>query len=177
MIAKKRDHELCRFMELLNKCLMKLNSKLLTAEPPDMKVLCALWYKVHVRDVILYRTGKEVNDEWRLVIPREKRTDILSLLHDSKMAAHPGMSKMKLTIGSRFYWPHMRQDIENWIKCIMAKRGFRQQQHPLQQELNGEPFDHVAFDVIGPLPITGNGNRFILIMIDYYSKWAEMIVS
>ncbi len=31
----------------------------------------------------------------------------------------------------------------------------------------------MAFDVIGPLPSTGNGNRFILAMIDYYSKWAE----
>ncbi len=30
------------------------------------------------------------------------------------------------------------------------------------------PFDHVVFDVIGPLPITTNGNRFILTMIDYF---------
>ncbi len=31
----------------------------------------------------------------------------------------------------------------------------------------------MAFDVIVPLSITGNGNRFILTMIDYFSKWAE----
>ncbi len=55
----------------------------------------------------------------------------------------------------------------------MAKRGPRQQWAPLQQELNGAPSDHVAFDVIGPLPITRNSNRFILMMIDYFSKWAE----
>ncbi len=36
----------------------------------------------------------------------------------------------------------------------------------------GAPFDHVVFDVIGPLLITGKGNRFILTMIDYFSKWA-----
>ncbi len=34
-------------------------------------------------------------------------------------------------------------------------------------------FDCVVFDVIGPLPTTANGNRFILTMIDYFSKWAE----
>ncbi len=49
-------------------------------------------------------------------IPQEKRTEILSLLHDSKTAGHPGKSRMKLTVSSRFYWPHMRDDIENWIK-------------------------------------------------------------
>ncbi len=37
----------------------------------------------------------------------------------------------------------------------------------------GAPFDSVAFDVIGPLPTTIQDNRFILMMIDYFSKWAE----
>ncbi len=31
----------------------------------------------------------------------------------------------------------------------------------------------MTFDVIGPLPTIVNGNRFILMMIDYFSKWAE----
>ncbi len=34
-------------------------------------------------------------------------------------------------------------------------------------------FDRVVFDVIGPLPITVNGNRFMLTMIYYFSKWVE----
>ncbi len=34
----------------------------------------------------------------------------------------------------------------------------------------------MAFDVIGPLPTTANGNRFILMVIDYFSKWAEAYV-
>ncbi len=71
----------------------------------------------------------------------------------------------------------MRKDIENWVTCCqpcsMAKRGPRQQRDPLQQEINGAPFDRVAFHVIDPSPTTANGNRFILMMIDYFSKWAE----
>ncbi len=102
---------------------------------------------------------------------------ILSLIYDSTTAGHPGMSRMKCTVCSRFYWPRMRNDIENWLKCCqsctMAKRGPRQQRAPLQQELSRSPFDRVAFDGIGPLPIMANGNRFILTMIDYFSKWAE----
>ncbi len=71
----------------------------------------------------------------------------------------------------------MRNDIENWVKCCwpcaLAKRGPRRQRAPLQQELNEVLFDLVAFDVIAPLPTTVNGNRFILTMTDYFSKWAE----
>ncbi len=159
-------------MELIHKHSVKTNSKSLREARPDVKVLCTLWYEFRVRDKILYHTGKEVDDECLLVILRDKRTEILSLLHDSKTAGHLGISRMKLTVSSRFYCPHMRDDIECW-PCTMAKRGPRRQQAPLQQELNGAPFDCVAFDVIGPLPITGNGNRFILMMIDYFSKCAE----
>ncbi len=68
-------------------------------------------------------------DKWRLVIAREKGKETLSLLHDSSMAGHPGMSRMKLTVCSGFYMPRMRNDIENWVKCCwsctMAKRGQR----------------------------------------------------
>ncbi len=73
----------------------------------------SLWYEFRVRDEILYRTGKEVTDEWRLVIARDKQKEILSLLHNSNTAGHPSMSRMKFTLCSRFYWPRMRNDIEN----------------------------------------------------------------
>ncbi len=70
----------------------------------------------------------------------------------------------------------MRDDIENWIKCClpctMAKRGLRRQRDPLQQRVEQGSVRSCGA-VIGPLPITGNGNRFILRMIDYFSKWAE----
>ncbi len=128
-VSQKLDPELCRFMELLHKHAVKPNSKSLREEPPDVKILCSLWYEFRVRDEIFYRTGKETTDEWRLVIPRDKRTEILSLLHDSKTAGHPGMSRMKLTVCSQFYWTRMRKDVENWVTCCrpcsMAKRGPR----------------------------------------------------
>ncbi len=75
--SQKLDPELCRFMELLHKQAVKPNSKSLRQEPPDVKILCSLWYEFRVRDEILFRAGKEVTDEWRLVIPRDKRKDIL----------------------------------------------------------------------------------------------------
>ncbi len=60
--------------------------------------LCSLWYELRVQDKIVYRTGKEATDEWRLVIPRDKRKKILSLLHDSKTAGHPVMSHHRFKV-------------------------------------------------------------------------------
>ena len=33
--------------------------------------------------------------------------------------------------------------------------------------------ERVAVDVVGPLPRSDRGNRFVLTAIDYFSKWPE----
>ncbi len=107
------------------------------------------------------RVGKTDIDPWRLIIPRYIRTNILELLHDNKWAGHPDMTRMKSSIYLMFYWLRMRDDIESWVKCCQScatsKRGHGRGRAPLIQELAGAPFQRVAFDVIGPLPITETG--------------------
>ena len=31
----------------------------------------------------------------------------------------------------------------------------------------------IGIDLVGPLPMTKNGNRYIITLVDYFSKWAE----
>ena len=37
----------------------------------------------------------------------------------------------------------------------------------------GKPFEMIAMDVCGPLPVTEWGNKYILVAADYFSKWPE----
>ena len=39
----------------------------------------------------------------------------------------------------------------------------------------GVPFERIALDVAGSFPITKNGNRYILVIADYFTKWTEAI--
>ena len=43
----------------------------------------------------------------------------------------------------------------------------------MQQYLVGTPMECLALDVLGPLPCTRLGNKYILIVADYFSKWVE----
>ena len=43
----------------------------------------------------------------------------------------------------------------------------------MQQHLVGTPMERLALDVLGPLPCTRMGNKHILIVADYFSKWVE----
>ncbi|VDK43760.1 unnamed protein product [Taenia asiatica] len=44
---------------------------------------------------------------------------------------------------------------------------------PLQPMPTGFPGERVGIDIMGPLPLTKGGNRYILVMVDYFTKVAE----
>ena len=44
----------------------------------------------------------------------------------------------------------------------------------MRQHNVGAPFERIAVDVAGPFPQTPTGNRFILVAIDYFTKWSEV---
>ena len=37
----------------------------------------------------------------------------------------------------------------------------------------GAPMERIAIDVLGPLPTSESGNKYLLIVVDYFSKWTE----
>ena len=37
-----------------------------------------------------------------------------------------------------------------------------------------ELFQRISIDIVGPLPITEKGNRYIVTAMDYFTKWLEV---
>ena len=38
---------------------------------------------------------------------------------------------------------------------------------------SGLPFERIAIDIAGPFPVTDDGNRYIMVVGDYFTKWVE----
>ena len=45
---------------------------------------------------------------------------------------------------------------------------------PLVQQKQAYPFERIAMDIVGPLTESSAGNRFILVMSAYFTKWPEI---
>lgn len=56
----------------------------------------------------------------------------------------------------------------------MAKKGPSEKgKSPLQVYDSGSPFERVQMDILGSLPTTSAGNRYLLVVIDCFTKWVE----
>lgn len=119
-----------------------------------------------------------VKSKHKLVIPETLISEILKLSHDSITVAHPGFKRTLFRIKKYYFWWGMNKHVDNYIKscavCI-EKRGYKaNQKAPIQRvEVGSYPFERVAMDAIGPLPITERGNKFILVIADYFSRFVE----
>ncbi|GFW27970.1 retrovirus-related Pol polyprotein from transposon 412 [Trichonephila clavipes] len=78
-------------------------------------------------------------------------------------------------VRERFYWNNVRSDVE---KCCStcdpraARKGPRKRTRGRLQLYNvGASFERIAFDILGPLQRSSDGNNNILVVMDYFTKW------
>lgn len=146
----------------------------------ESKNLIGSWNLLFVKDGLLYR--KWIEDEpncvlTQLVIPSLYRKPILQQLHDSVTAGHLGVHKVSSKILQHYFWPGLKDHVSWWIKtCLICQQKNNPQKKfcaPLQQSVMGTRFSRIALDIQGPLTETPRGNRYILVVSDYFSKWVE----
>lgn len=98
-------------------------------------------------------------------------------LHNSRTSGHLGREKTLQSIKNRFYWLGMSDDIGRWCQtcqpCAKKKPGPGMEKNPMQHVTLYGPMECIAKDIVGPLPTTGNGNQYIMVMGNYFSKWKE----
>ena len=139
-----------------------------------------MWDQLEVKQEVLYRKWESDEGDqtkWHVVLPEKMRKEVVQELHGGKSSGHLGMKKTTGKVRMRFYWVGMDADIRSVVRkcdvCARRKTPLKKRKAPLQQESVGAPMERVALDVVGPLPETERGNKYILVVGDYFSKWME----
>lgn len=119
-------------------------------------VLCIKW--IHGNSVRL-----------RICTPKSLRNALLWHFHDSPISGHQGVLKTKKRADqSSYYWPNFHRDISE------KKNPSRKKRHFMKSYVSGGRFERIAADLAGPFPKSGNGNMYILVVADYFSKYTEI---
>ena len=45
----------------------------------------------------------------------------------------------------------------------------------LKEHMMGEPFAGIGIDILGPYNVTVDGNKYILVVLDYFTNWERSI--
>ena len=69
-----------------------------------------------LEDELLYTKGR------RLYVPLfgSLRKKIIKECHDSKWAGHPGVRRTIALVEETYYWPHIEEDIEAYVKTCLV---------------------------------------------------------
>ena len=96
----------------------------------------------------------------------------MSMFHDDPTKAHQSFDAMYNQISKRYIWQNMRNDIKEYTKtCFQCQqRGSMKQNNQKRTIPLTDIFERWDIDIVGPLPITREGNRYIVVAMDYFSR-------
>ena len=76
-----------------------------------------------------------------------------------------------------FYWPNMLNEARNFVrKCERCQKHapiVRQPPEMLTSINSPIPFAMWGMDILGPFPIASGQRKFLVVAIDYFTKWIE----
>ena len=116
----------------------------------------------------------------QIVVPLKFRDKLLQIAHDVPLGGHLGNRKTRQRILQSFFWPGIFIDVAHYCRtCAVCqktvKKGKVFKAPLIVIPPVDEPFARIAMDIEGPLVRSEKGNRFILVVCDYGTKYPEAI--
>ncbi|UYV73470.1 K02A2.6-like [Cordylochernes scorpioides] len=155
--------------------------EIISDKSPALKALWAQWDSLRVESGLLKRVWESADGrstKMQLVVPEVKIPCVLREVHSGASGSHFGVTKTLRKVRERFYWVYCREDVENWCRrctTCAASKGPQTRSRGKMREYNvGAPFERIAIDVAGPFPVTEDGNKYLLVAMDYFTKWPEV---
>ena len=98
--------------------------------------------------------------------------------HEGICGNHSGVrSLVHKLIRAGYYWPTMLKDAQAYVKacdkCQRFNNFIRQLSEKLTLITAPWPFTEWGLDIIGPFPIVVRQLKFLVVGIDYFTKWVE----
>ena len=109
------------------------------------------------------------------IVTNRLRATVLKQLHDN--SGHHGFRKTLAKVKERFYWTGYESEVERCVRecgqCQKRNHPQPQPKAPLGTIKASHPFENISWDIMGPLPTTESGNKYVLVVTDLFTKWVE----
>ncbi|GFW76646.1 hypothetical protein TNCV_4943631 [Trichonephila clavipes] len=139
------DPDIKPLIEFMESSSNKPSRQDISAYSPTTKQYWALWNYLHLRNGVLYR----------------------------KFESEDGKTFRWQLVLPRSRIPEVLKELHG--SPTGARKGPKIRSRGELHRYNvGAPFERIAFDILGPLPRTASGNKYLLVVMDYFTKWPEV---
>ena len=152
----------------------------LTRKQPLLKWYVQLWHQLSVIDGVICRTYCPSPPSPSVtvpVIPLSLQQQVLHQMHDIPSAGHQGYLKTLSRLKEEAYWPGMAADVQKYCQecstCQTSKLP-SPTRAPMVNTPIGNPWEMLAVDIL-EVPISRNNHRYLPVVMDYFTKWADAI--
>jgi transposase InsO family protein len=131
---------------------------------------------LRIRGDILYQLDED-GKTYRFVVVPCMLDALMKAFHDE--FGHFGINKCYDLIRERYFWPEMKTSISEYISscilCSQFKEKNGKNNATVQQICSSQPFERVCIDICGPFERTRNGHKYVLGIIDHFSKFIVLV--
>ena len=125
---------------------------------------------------ILYKRG--FSCPYLRCLGMEEADYVMREVHEGIYGNHSGSrSLVHKLVRAGYYWPTMQKDAEAYVKtcdkCQKFSNIIRQPTKELTPMMTPWPFAQWGLDIIGPFPTAVRQLKFLVVGIDYFTKWVE----
>ena len=112
----------------------------------------------------------------QMILPPSLRDKVLMLLHQNPTGGHLGVNRNVARFEQQFYWPGMQRIISHSIRSCLTCEKFKPSKENTMarlQPINTQRvLELLEIDFVGPLTTTNQGHKYIVTVIDHFSKYA-----
>ena len=152
-------------------------------QPEELKIYHQNFESLKVEKEVLYRmklcndtTGKVV---YQICVPETLRETVHGWSHEHPTAGHFGIRATLQRTSERFYFPGMKKDSETRVKacpeCLAKIRRANVRDATHQPRRTGYVGELLFVDLVGPMPVTQDQNKYILTIEDAYSRYVMAV--
>nr|GEY50736.1 reverse transcriptase domain-containing protein [Tanacetum cinerariifolium] len=128
-------------------------------------------------DIENYHAGNFIVKVIRRCVHGKEALDILKACHNGPTGGHHGANlTAKKVFDAGFFWPTIYKDAHEFVKnrdsCQRQGKFSQCDEMPKNSIQICEIFDVWGINFMGPFP-SSRGNKYILVAVDYLSKWVE----
>ncbi|XP_075635275.1 uncharacterized protein LOC142607611 [Castanea sativa] len=148
----------------------------LPQDPKDARKIKQRATKFTILNDRLYKRGYSL--PYLKCVDEDEARYILEEIHEGVCGNHAGpRSLVSKVIRTGYFWPTVQADAAQLVKnCDKCQRFGNVQRLPAEKLTTISspwPFAQWGIDIVGPLPPGKGQVRFLLVAIDYFTKWVE----